>query len=186
MLRRIYQKYWNHLITPLYIFPKTFHENILVNIKVYVHIRVLSPSRPKLFLYFTSKWWNEQLFAATNGKYLDPPLAPKVSIHQSTCYSQRNEFSTSCWFFQPPWSQYHTVFIFLPWIRLSNGKAKKNRFAFFISLFGLSTIFKIRYGEHAHYVGLVVAYTWKREKQMFVALGKEFDILSAFIYINSN
>ena len=62
----------------------------------------------------------------------------------------------------------------------------KNRFAFFISLFGLSAIFKIRNGEYAHYVGLVVAYTWKREKQMFVALGKEFDILSAFIYINSN
>ena len=28
-----------------------------------------------------------------------------------------------------------------------------------------------------HYVGLVVAYTWNREKQMFVALGKEFDML---------
>ena len=27
-----------------------------------------------------------------------------------------------------------------------------------------------------HYLGLVVAYTWNREKQMFVALGKEFDI----------
>ena len=45
---------------------------------------------------------------------------------------------------------------------------------FFISLFGLSAILKIRNGEHAHYVGLVVAYTWNREKQMFVALGKEF------------
>ena len=48
---------------------------------------------------------------------------------------------------------------------------------FFISLFGLSAILKIRNGEHAHYVGLVVAYTWNREKQMFVALGKEFDML---------
>ena len=47
---------------------------------------------------------------------------------------------------------------------------------FFISLFGLSAILKIRNGEHAHYVGLVVAYTWNREKQMFVALGKEFDM----------
>ena len=28
-----------------------------------------------------------------------------------------------------------------------------------------------------HYVGLVVAYTWNREKQMFVALGEEFDML---------
>ena len=27
-----------------------------------------------------------------------------------------------------------------------------------------------------HYLGLVVAYTWNREKQMFVALGKEFDM----------
>ena len=45
---------------------------------------------------------------------------------------------------------------------------------FLISLFDLSAILKIRNGEHAHYVGLVVAYTWNREKQMFVALGKEF------------
>ena len=52
-----------------------------------------------------------------------------------------------------------------------------NRFVFFISLFGLSAILKIRNGEHTHYVGLVVAHTWNREKQMFVALGKEFDIL---------
>ena len=51
-----------------------------------------------------------------------------------------------------------------------------NRFVFFVSLFGLSAILKIRNGEHAHYVGLVVAYTWNREKQMFVALGKEFDM----------
>ena len=36
---------------------------------------------------------------------------------------------------------------------------------------------KFRNGEHAHYVGLVVAYTWNREKQMFVALGKEFDMV---------
>ena len=52
----------------------------------------------------------------------------------------------------------------------------QNRFVVFISLFGLSAILKIRNGEHAHYVGLVVAYTWNREKQMFVALGKEFDM----------
>ena len=51
----------------------------------------------------------------------------------------------------------------------------QNRF-FFISLLGLSTILKIRKGEHAHYVGLVVAYTWNRKKQMFVALGKELDM----------
>ena len=33
----------------------------------------------------------------------------------------------------------------------------QNRFVFFISLFGLSAILKIRNGEHVHYVGLVVA-----------------------------
>ena len=49
---------------------------------------------------------------------------------------------------------------------------------FLISLFDLSAILKIRNGEHAHYVRLVVAYTWNREKQMFVALGKEFDMLT--------
>ena len=48
----------------------------------------------------------------------------------------------------------------------------QNRFVFFISLFGLSAILKIRNGEHAHYVGLVVAYTWNRDTQMFVARGK--------------
>ena len=40
----------------------------------------------------------------------------------------------------------------------------ENRFVFFISLFGLSAIFN---GEHAHYVGLVVAYIWNREKHGF-------------------
>ena len=54
----------------------------------------------------------------------------------------------------------------------------KSALFFFISLFGLSAILKIRNGEHAHYVGLVVAYTWNREKQMFVALGKEFDMMN--------
>ena len=34
-----------------------------------------------------------------------------------------------------------------------------------------------------HYVGLVVAYTWNREKQMFVALGKEFDMFLKKIYL---
>ena len=52
----------------------------------------------------------------------------------------------------------------------------QNRFVFFISLFGLSAILKIRHGENAHYVGSVAAYTWNREKQMFVALRKEFDM----------
>ena len=51
------------------------------------------------------------------------------------------------------------------------------KIALFFSFFGLSAILKIRNGEHAHYVGLVVAYTWNREKQMFVALGKEFDMI---------
>ena len=39
----------------------------------------------------------------------------------------------------------------------------KNRFTFFISLFGLSAILKIRNGEHVHYMGLLVAYTWNRD-----------------------
>ena len=54
----------------------------------------------------------------------------------------------------------------------------QNRFAFFISLFSLSAILKIRNREHVHHEGLVVAYTWNREKQMFVALGKEFDVFT--------
>ena len=58
----------------------------------------------------------------------------------------------------------------------------QNRFVFFISLFGLSAILKIRNGEHTYYVGLVVAYNWNREKQMFVALRKEFDRLSVALY----
>ena len=35
-----------------------------------------------------------------------------------------------------------------------------------------------------HYVGLVVAYTWNREKQTFVALGKEFDMISCLRTLN--
>ena len=58
----------------------------------------------------------------------------------------------------------------------------RKRFVFFISLFGLSAILKTRNGEHAHYVGLVVAYTWNREKQMFVALGKEFDMIKSIFF----
>ena len=57
------------------------------------------------------------------------------------------------------------------------------KIALFFSFFGLSAILKIRNGEHAHYVGLVVAYTWNREKQMFVALGKEFDMYQFIIVV---
>ena len=32
-------------------------------------------------------------------------------------------------------------------------------------------------------MGLVVAYTWNREKQMFVALGKEFDMFLKKMYL---
>ena len=40
----------------------------------------------------------------------------------------------------------------------------QNRFGFFfIFFFGLSAILKIRNGEHVHYVGLLVAYTWNRD-----------------------
>ena len=34
-----------------------------------------------------------------------------------------------------------------------------------------------------HYVGSVVAYTWNREKQMFVALGKEFDMFRTLLHL---
>ena len=36
---------------------------------------------------------------------------------------------------------------------------------------------KIRCVEHAHYVQLAAAPAWNREKQMFVAKGKEFDMI---------
>ena len=62
---------------------------------------------------------------------------------------------------------------------------RKIALCFLISLFNLSAILKIRNGEHAHYLGLVVAYTWNREKQMFVALGKEFDMVSRSSLITS-
>ena len=52
---------------------------------------------------------------------------------------------------------------------------------FFISLFGLSAILKISQRTACALHGLVVAYTWNREKQMFVALGKEFDMLGVRI-----
>ena len=39
-----------------------------------------------------------------------------------------------------------------------------------------SYLLSVVFGEHTYYVGLVVAYNWNREKQMFVALGKEFDM----------
>ena len=58
---------------------------------------------------------------------------------------------------------------------------RKIALCFLISLFDLSAILKIRNGEHAHYLGLVVAYTWNREKQMFVALGKEFDMILIYL-----
>ena len=61
----------------------------------------------------------------------------------------------------------------------------KSALFFFISLFGLSAILKIRNGEHAHYVGLVVAYTWNRENQMFVALGKEFDMYATKKFVEN-
>ena len=63
-------------------------------------------------------------------------------------------------------SQYHTV-LYLPWIHLLTGVyveySLQNHFGFFISLFGLCAILKIRNGEHVHYVGLLVAYTWNRD-----------------------
>ena len=62
----------------------------------------------------------------------------------------------------------------------------QNRFISSISLFGLSAILKISKGEHAHFVGLVVACTWNREKQMFVALGKGFDMKNSNCWNSKN
>ena len=63
---------------------------------------------------------------------------------------------------------------------------------FFISLFGLSAILKIRNGEHVHYVGLLVAYTWNRDVRragervwyvswfvgLFPQLKREFEVIA--------
>ena len=62
----------------------------------------------------------------------------------------------------------------------------QNRFISSISLFSLSAILKISKGEHAHFVGLVVACTWNREKQMFVALGKGFDMKNSNCWNSKN
>ena len=53
----------------------------------------------------------------------------------------------------------------------------QNRFVFFYF-----PLWSVRNGEHAHYVGLVVVYTWNREKKMFIALGKEFDMITFTYY----
>ena len=59
----------------------------------------------------------------------------------------------------------------------------QSRFVFFYFPLWPVRHLKIRNGGHAHYVGLVVAYTWYREKQMFVALGKEFDMIISIMII---
>ena len=64
-------------------------------------------------------------------------------------------------------SQCHTVLYLSSVDSPSNGVyveySLQNHFGFFISFFGLSAILKIRNGEHVHYVGLLVAYTWNRD-----------------------
>jgi len=69
--------------------------------------------------------------------------------------------------------------IFFLWISHFNGgyaeNSVQNRLGSFTSLFGLSAILKIRCAEHAHYLQIAAARAWNREKQMFVAKGKEFD-----------
>ena len=52
----------------------------------------------------------------------------------------------------------------------------QNRFGSFISLFGLSAILKIPCIEHVHYVWLAAMPAWNREKQTFIAKGKDFDM----------
>ena len=64
-------------------------------------------------------------------------------------------------------SQYHTVLYLSSVDSPSNGGVCWVFIAkslwFFISLFGLCAILKIRNGEHVHHVGLLVAYTWNRD-----------------------
>ena len=65
-------------------------------------------------------------------------------------------------------SQYHTVLYLSSVDSPSNGGVcwvfiAKSLWFFLISLFGRSAILKIRNGEHVHYVGLLVAYTWNRD-----------------------
>ena len=52
----------------------------------------------------------------------------------------------------------------------------QNRFSSLTSLLGLSAILKHCTGKDAHYLRLAAAAAWSREKQMSVALGKEFDM----------
>ena len=52
----------------------------------------------------------------------------------------------------------------------------QNRFVSFIYLSHLSAILKNRCVEHAYYVRWAAAAAWNGEKQMFIALGKEFDM----------
>ena len=105
----------------------------------------------------------------------------RVSPHQSECCSQCSEFSISCWLCQPPWPQCLIVlYLFFRGFTFLTGVSAQyslqNSFGSLITLFGLSTILKIRAGEQAHYVGLAAASVWNWEKQMSVVLRKEFDM----------
>ena len=60
----------------------------------------------------------------------------------------------------------------------------QNRFGSLISLFGLSAILKHCTRKHAHYLRLAAAAAWSQEKQMSVALGKEFDMVLILFQIS--
>ena len=125
---------------------------------------------------------NEQLFAANKRKISRSSIGPEGCPFIEACaIANVMKFqtlllilSTSLISISHSFVSFYRGCAFLTGVYVRN--LLQNRFAFFISLFGLSAILKIRNREHAHYVGLVVTYTWNREKQMFVALGKEFDI----------
>ena len=75
------------------------------------------------------------------------------------------EFSSFCWLYQPPW-----ISLF---IGVYAAYSLQNRFGSFVSLFGLSSILKIRTFEHAHYLRLAARSAWNRQKK---SVGKEFDL----------
>ena len=127
-----------------------------------------------LLTYFRG---NEQLFAANKRKMFRSSIGPEGCAIANVMFFPPLLLilSTSLISISYSFVSFYRGFAFLTGVYVKY--LLQNRFAFFISLFDLSAILKIRNWEHAHYVGLVDAYTWNREKQMFVAMGKEFDML---------
>ena len=140
---------------------KTFHKNILVNIEVYADFRVLSPPRPKLFLYFTKK-----LTVKSAGEFSDGihGFSLRTKIFRSFIFPERSplieawavpnvvDFQSFVGFINLLDFNIVQLCTFFVWISLLHevvcGKFVQNRFGSFISLFGLSAILKIRCFEH--------------------------------------